>query len=340
MFRYTDSIVFDDSAIVGYDEDSSRYQSSVFDTTRSLLPSFDELQLVRQMSGPTRMELSSASSIQFGLFDDYQEDSLTPGVESVLQSNELVHQESIALPFLSRHNSGNVFMGLNSSNASVHFTITPFEENEPLNRASPISFEQYMPESEVVSVEENEDSSSTLQTHSVTFPEPESSDGDWIDSTPCEPVHNKPTMWTTKECQRLREAVKRYGSSGHWREVAQYVGTRSPGQCINKWKNDLCKDKKRWNAAATKQLLELMNMGLTEKEISERMPEYTYIQIYQQIRKNQTNHKPWEDWEIQLLIKLKREGNLQDTEIGRKLNNRHRDSVKNKWCQLKRQYGY
>lgn len=342
MFKYYDTTAFEDIAGFGSDEDSSQYQSSVFDTTGSMLSSLNELQLVRQLSGPTIMELSSAPSIHFGNFDDFQEDSLTPGYESSLRSNELVHQDSIVLPFLSRHNSGDVFMGLNSPNASAHFTFTPFEENKPLNCASPISFKQCMAESEVVCVEEIDDSSSTLATHDVTFPEPESSDGDWIDLTnTCDSTHNKPSMWTVKECKRLRKAVSRYGSSGNWKEVAKFVGTRSAGQCINKWKNDLCKDKKtRWNAAATKQLLEYMKMGLSEKEISERMPEYTYIQIYQQIRKNQANHQPWEDWEIQLLIKLKREGKLQDTEIGRKLNNRHRDSVKNKWCQLKRQYGY
>ena len=38
------------------------------------------------------------------------------------------------------------------------------------------------------------------------------------------------------------------------------------------------------------------------------------------------------------LNNLKKEGTLRDTEIGRKLNNRHKDDVKNMWNRLSKQH--
>lgn len=167
------------------------------------------------------------------------------------------------------------------------------------------------------------------------------SDDDWTLLPESESLENPsgrnpPKMWTKEECDRLYTAIHRFGV-GHWTEISRYVGSRCVSQCINKWKNSLSKKRERWTAAATKQLKEYVNNGATEKEIAKLMPQYTYIQLYQQIRKLQTNSSPWAEWEIELLIKLKLEGRLGDTEIGRQLNNRHRDNVKNVWNRIRRE---
>lgn len=167
------------------------------------------------------------------------------------------------------------------------------------------------------------------------------SDGDWMLLPESEIFENPsgrspPKMWTKEECNRLHTAINRFGV-GHWTEISRYVGTRCVSQCINKWKNSLSKKRERWTAAATKQLKEYVQSGASEKEIAKLMPQYTYIQLYQQIRKLRTNTSPWAEWEMELLIKLKLEGRLGDTEIGRQLNNRHRDNVKNVWNRIKRE---
>ena len=167
------------------------------------------------------------------------------------------------------------------------------------------------------------------------------SDGDWMLLPESEIFENPsgrspPKMWTKEECNRLHTAINRFGV-GHWTEISRYVGTRCVSQCINKWKNSLSKKRERWTAAATKQLKEYVQSGASEKEIAKLMPQYTYIQLYQQIRKLRTNTSPWAEWETELLIKLKLEGRLGDTEIGRQLNNRHRDNVKNVWNRIKRE---
>lgn len=150
---------------------------------------------------------------------------------------------------------------------------------------------------------------------------------------------NFPRHWTAGECDRLREGVRRWGSLKQWNQISTFVGTRNVSQCINKWKNDLSKEGKRqrWSQDATARLRQFLNEGLTMKEIQKRMPEYTYIQIYQQTSKLRTNTGPWEPWEYELLVKLKAAGGLSDTDIGRRLNNRHRDVVKNVWSHLKRE---
>lgn len=180
---------------------------------------------------------------------------------------------------------------------------------------------------------------------SSTDSEAISSDDEWTE--PCESTEDiilaerRRYDWTNEECQRLRKAIAQYGEKDNWKVIAQQVGTRNISQCINKWKNDLSKkNKKRWNASATRLLLRYLQEGKTPKEIESLMQEYTYIQIYQQIQKLRSNSEPWEEWEIQLLIQYKREGNLTDTQIGHKLNNRHRDAVKNMWNRIRRNYHY
>ena len=130
------------------------------------------------------------------------------------------------------------------------------------------------------------------------------------------------------------------GATLRWSEVAKYVGTRTMGQCINKWKNSLCKKRERWTAQSSEQLKELLKKGLSEKEIARLMPQFTYIQLYQQIRKLSSNTKPWAQWEVEKLVKLKQEGTMGDTEIGRCLDNRHRDAVKNMWNHIRKQQGF
>ena len=170
-------------------------------------------------------------------------------------------------------------------------------------------------------------------------------DADWADSLDKDSSvssngRSRPNKWSQEECQRLREAVKNSGATIRWSEVAKYVGTRSMGQCINKWKNSLCKKRERWTSKSSEQLQQLMKRGLKEKEIVALMPQFTYIQIYQQIRKLSSNTKPWAEWELEKLVRLKSEGTLGDTEIGRLLDNRHRDAVKNMWNHIRKQQGF
>ena len=140
--------------------------------------------------------------------------------------------------------------------------------------------------------------------------------------------------WTEKENELLKEAVKLYGTRNNWRKIAAYVGKRNASQCVNKWKNRRSDGWKKWNKAATEVLRGLIKQGLSFHEIQERMSDYTYIQIYQHHQKLAMNSEPWEKWEVELLIKLKKEGKLSDTQIGKKLNNRHKDSVKCKWNEI------
>ena len=146
-------------------------------------------------------------------------------------------------------------------------------------------------------------------------------------------VRNAPKYWKKDECDRLRKAISMYGSHGQWKLIANHVGTRTENQCINKWKNDLCKhgNRKRWNSDASRQLEKLLKLGLDVKAIQDRMPAYTYIQIYQQIEKRKKRRDEWKSWEIEKLKELKSNGVHSFTEIGNLLNNRHCDDVKNMW---------
>ena len=147
---------------------------------------------------------------------------------------------------------------------------------------------------------------------------------------------SSPRHWTAEECDRLREAVKLWGSSKRWNKISAYVSTRSVSQCINKWKNDLSKEGKRqrWDAKASAQLNFYLREGLSVKAIQEKMPSYTYIQIYQQINKRMKRCAKWEEWEIEKLKELKKSGVSSYTVIGNLLNNRHCDDVKNMWKKL------
>ena len=170
-------------------------------------------------------------------------------------------------------------------------------------------------------------------------------DVDWADSLDKDcsvSAHgrSRPNKWSQEECQRLKEAVENSGATIRWSEVAKHVGTRSMGQCINKWKNSLCKKRERWTSKSSEQLRQLVKRGLKEKEIAALMPQFTYIQIYQQVRKLSSNTKPWAEWEVEKLVQLKSEGTLGDTEIGRCLDNRHRDAVKNMWNRIRKQQGF
>jgi len=39
--------------------------------------------------------------------------------------------------------------------------------------------------------------------------------------------------WTAEEDERLKRAVERHGR--HWREVSEFMGTRTPTQCVHRW---------------------------------------------------------------------------------------------------------
>lgn len=220
-------------------------------------------------------------------------------------------------------------------NSGVNNVYPPYEESSSLTVANDI------PDgSEVTTKSENSIAKNN---------EKESSDVEWTDNSndnnnksnnTIDEATNKLLMennyfWTPTECKRLIDAVNKYGSKHNWKEIAAYVGTRDLSQCFNKWKNSLCKKKKRWNKEATKQLQCYVDRGYELNQILELMPEYTYIQIYQQIERRKSNYGIWKQWEIEELIRLKTEGRMSETEIGRNLDNRHRDSVKSMWNRIK-----
>ena len=253
---------------------------------------------------------------------------------------------------LSRRNSSNVSLIFR---LSLQDGLSPYEPSvDALNRQ--LSFNSQKPDdsqlnevvldSEVINQQPVTDSSEAETKESQSSQSTDDSDTEWVQPDDADngpdsysSLRATPKKWSAEECNRLQRAVTQLGSSMHWNQVASYVGTRTVSQCINKWKNDISKGgkKPRWTEEATKQLREYVNQGLSSKEIQKRMPDYTYIQIYQQTRKLHTNTAPWEEWEYDLLVKLKRAGVMGDTEIGRRLNNRHRDAVKNVWNHLKRE---
>ena len=253
---------------------------------------------------------------------------------------------------LSRRNSSNLSLIIR---ISLTDSMSPYEPSlDTLNRQLSFSSQkpddseskEVFPESEVTTYQASTEGNEVETKESQSSQSTDDSDTEWTlpadtDSSADMFTSSRasPKRWSTEECNRLQHAVSHLGSSMRWNQVASYVGTRSVSQCINKWKNDICKGgkKPRWTAEATNRLREYVNQGLSNKEIQRRMPEYTYIQIYQQTRKLNTNTAPWEEWEYDLLVKLKTAGLMGDTEIGRRLNNRHRDAVKNVWSHLKRE---
>ena len=295
-----------------------------------ILPSFS---YGNSMEGPVGDYSYTSAPIQLSFvpFDNYSEmDNTVPSSSQDSLQSEVVYtncNNNIQLPVISTTDSLNDSESTDSSSDSftpdstmdstVSSSSTPVNVNKNIALSNPI----YPIESSI---------------HLPTM-DSEVSDTEWTDVDSSESTR-KHVAWTEEECQLLREGVARFGSSGSWKEISKYVGTRGPSQCINKWKNDLCKNKRRWNKEATQKLISFFKKGYHEKEIFTLMPEYTYIQVYQQIQKYKTNHQPWEDWEIQKLIALKKEGTLRDTEIGRKLNNRHKDDVKNMWNRLSKQH--
>ena len=301
------------------------------------------------------------------VFSEQGTKNATPEEETV--SGESIDSHSNSNSNSSNNNNNNTYHFINSTtaapSAAVSFTINPNYSNENEHDPNETETENNKIENESDSNSQNKSSSSSA--HETSSPKAQSrkdsspsrssrkqrrspassedfdqdSDGDWMLLPDSEIFENPsgrspPKMWTKDECDRLHTAISRFGV-GHWTEISRFVGTRCVSQCINKWKNSLSKKRERWTAAATKQLREYVQSGASEKEIAKLMPQYTYIQLYQQIRKLRTNSSPWAEWEIELLIKLKLEGRLGDTEIGRQLNNRHRDNVKNVWNRIKRE---
>ena len=275
--------------------------------------------------------IPASAQLSFVPFDSFSKmDNTIPSSSQDFLKSEVVYTDcnnDIQLPTISTTDSLNDLASTDSSSDS----FTPDSTMD--STVSSISTS--------TNVNQNQIKSNSIHPveSSIHIPtmDSEVSDTEWTDMNSSESTR-KHVAWTEEECQLLREGVARFGSSGSWKEISKYVGTRGPSQCINKWKNDLCKNKRRWNKEATQKLISFFKKGYSEKEIFALMPEYTYIQLYQQIQKYKTNHQPWEDWEIQKLIALKKEGTLRDTEIGRKLNNRHKDDVKNMWNRLSKQH--
>lgn len=137
--------------------------------------------------------------------------------------------------------------------------------------------------------------------------------------------------WSVKEIEKLLFAVGHYGVEGKWGLIAKYVGSRNPSQCENKWRNSLSKPKVKWNKEASAKLIELMKNGASLEDAKELMPEYTDIQVYQHYAKLSCNTDDWTEEEIEMLVYYKTYTDYGETEIGKMLNNRSRDSVRSKW---------
>lgn len=137
--------------------------------------------------------------------------------------------------------------------------------------------------------------------------------------------------WSVKEIEKLLFAVGHYGVEGKWGSIAKYVGSRNPSQCENKWRNSLSKPKVKWSKEASAKLIELMKNGASLDDAKELMPEYTDIQVYQHYAKLSCNTDDWTEEEIEMLVYYKTYTDYGETEIGKMLNNRSRDSVRSKW---------
>lgn len=137
--------------------------------------------------------------------------------------------------------------------------------------------------------------------------------------------------WSVKEIEKLLFAVGHYGVEGKWGLIAKYVGSRNPSQCENKWRNSLSKPKVKWSKEASAKLSELMKNGASLEDAKELMPEYTDIQVYQHYAKLSCNKDDWTEEEIEMLVYYKTYTDYGETEIGKMLNNRSRDSVRSKW---------
>lgn len=250
---------------------------------------------------------------------------------------------------LSHRNSFNSVMGFHSSNIpvvsqpSLPFTFSQYIPNENETIAEPLTPVNISTEVSETTVSESSSDSGTIEQSSLVL-DVESNDDDWSDTSHISHDYTVSSrsnrlIWTREECKRLRKAVSLFGDKDHWSEVSDYVKTRSVSQCFNKWKNDLSVTrKKRWNADATKRLLVYLKEKRSFHEIEKLMPDFTYIQLYQQYQKNTANHEPWDQWEIETLIALKKEGTWSDTQIGQKLNKRYRDDVKKVWNQIRKNY--
>lgn len=134
-------------------------------------------------------------------------------------------------------------------------------------------------------------------------------------------------MWTTEECNRLKQAVKLFGTENRWSDISKYVATRSVSQCVNKWNNDLGKSHKRWNKDDSKRLDCILQHTSNIKEIMKEMPDRTYIQIYQQLQKRICKSRGWNEQEEKQLIKMKKSG-VTNAKICHSLS-RNSDDIKN-----------
>lgn len=123
-----------------------------------------------------------------------------------------------------------------------------------------------------------------------------------IHNTEFTTLRNNPSKWTPQECEALIKAVKKYGTMNKWTDIAESikyeiisnlvgVGTRTVSQCINKWRNDLSFNgrKQRMTKRAIEQVKQYIKENKSEEEIRTLMPQFSYIQIYQQVRKVQCN---------------------------------------------------
>ncbi|KAK8798948.1 hypothetical protein WA171_005701 [Blastocystis sp. BT1] len=316
-----------------FNNDYSIYDNELYNTMSPTI-SWDQFD-----SALTDIYFESNYNYSFESDSTYEEDRSPDNSYPVYQS-------------LSRRNSGNVNlifrMSLPDSMSPYEPSLDTLNRQLSLNSQKPDDSEskEIIPESEIITDQSSKEDNVVETKESQSNQSTDDSDAEWTLPADTDSGADmftssraSPKKWSAEECNRLQHAVSHLGASMHWNQVASYVGTRSVSQCINKWKNDICKGgkKPRWTVEATNRLREYINQGLSNKEIQRRMPEYTYIQIYQQTRKLNTNTAPWEEWEYDLLVKLKTTGLMGDTEIGRRLNNRHRDAVKNVWSHLKRE---
>lgn len=143
--------------------------------------------------------------------------------------------------------------------------------------------------------------------------------------------------WDSEEIERLRVAVSKHGTAkGKWPVIAKDVGTRNTSGCINKWRS--LEKKRRWNKEDSEMIQRLMREGRTYEEIKALMPDCTITQINQHYGKFKANHEEWENYEYeQLKVWILNKTDISFTEMGRMLNNRHRDDVKCRYNAIKSQ---